>query len=112
MNERDLAYVLLLLDPEGQGLGDTLTRQAQEIGDVVHAEIKHRIPSHPTVRATIAVGVCVAAQVLTETLMFADKSMGGPDDEDAAAVRVAAAHLFAELVGRECPNLLRPMLDS
>lgn len=106
---RDLAEVLWMLNPDSQGLGNLLTDQAREIGDLVHHEIKRRIPSHPSVRATIAVGVSVAVQVLAETLTFADNSMGGQDDEDAVTVRSAAAQLFSEMFAREHPNLLRPI---
>jgi hypothetical protein len=75
------------------------------VGNEVHAILKAHAMKMPTVAAAIALGVNVAAQMLVETVLFADRSAEGGDDGE--TLKRAATAYFSDLVAQALPGHLR-----
>ena len=80
------------------------------VGDQVHAILKAHALKMPTVAAATALGVNVAAQMLVETVMFADSSVDGGDDGE--TLKRAATAYFSELFAQKLPGYLRSIGDA
>lgn len=83
---------------------------AKHIGDQVHEVLKRNGMLMPSVAAAMGMGCVAAAQLLTESVLFAEKSMEG-DEEDAAIVKAAGFSLFVELIEDAYPGALASALE-
>ena len=80
------------------------------VGSEIHGILKAHAMKMPTVAAAVALGANVAAQMLVEVTMFADRSVdGGADGE---ALKRAATRYFSELVAQALPGHLRSVGDA
>ena len=76
---------------------------SRSVGDIVHEHVKRHAVTSSTTREAIAVGAHVAAQILVETIAFAEKSMEGDASEE-RLIRTATIELFRGLVAQAYPD--------
>ena len=93
---RQVLEALGALDHAADVEAELIGRIARDVGDHVHDIVKGAAMTMPTARAAIGLGMHVAAQILVETLSFANKSVDGGDDGRNLALQ--ARQLFDDLV--------------
>jgi hypothetical protein len=104
MNDADLAQVIAALNP-GADEAELIEAAASIAGDEIHAILKRHAMTMPSVAAAVALGVHVAAQMLVETVEFADRAMEG--GEDGEVLKRAATTYFSDLFAQSVPGHLR-----
>lgn len=104
IGDADLAQVIAAIC-QGADEAELIEDAAVAAGDEIHSILKRHAMTMPSVAAAVALGVHVAAQMLVETVQFADRSVEG--GEDGEVLKRAATTYFSDLFAQAVPGHLR-----